>query len=128
MRIVCRLLIKWQICRLIRAPDTLARAPILSRVSPAPTGGRPSGNFPGGGSHLLGGEHRPPDGRLGWPPEGDGTKFWERGGAGWTETRLVLGRFNRLLIFDAALPHSRAIFENYGEGDDARLIQVIFLR
>jgi hypothetical protein len=50
------------------------------------------------------------------------------GGAGWTETRLVLGRFNRLLIFDAALPHSRAIFENYGEGDDARLIQVIFLR
>jgi hypothetical protein len=62
------------------------------------------------------------------PPEGDGTKFWERDGGGWKETRLVPARFNRLLIFDASLPHSRAIFENYGEGDGARLIQVIFLR
>ncbi len=62
------------------------------------------------------------------PPEGDGTKFWERDDDGWKEMRLVPARFNRLLIFDAALPHSRAIFDNYGDGDDARLIQVIFLR
>lgn len=62
------------------------------------------------------------------PPEGDGTKFWQRDGDGWTMTRHVEARFNRLLIFDAGLPHSRAIFDNYGEGDDARLIQVLFLR
>lgn len=62
------------------------------------------------------------------PAEGDGTAFWERDGDGWKLVRLVPALFNRLLIFDAALHHSRALFDNYGEGDGARLIQVIFLR
>lgn len=62
------------------------------------------------------------------PPEGDGTKFWQRDGDGWKMTRHVEARFNRLLIFDSGLTHSRAIFDNYGEGDGARLIQVLFLR
>ncbi|WP_289295857.1 hypothetical protein [uncultured Reyranella sp.] len=62
------------------------------------------------------------------PAEGDGTAFWEREGDGWKMVRLVPARFNRLLIFRAALHHSRALFDNYGEGDGARLIQVVFLR
>jgi len=62
------------------------------------------------------------------PPEGDGTVFWERDGADWKHVRLVSAKFNRLLIFDAGLHHSRALFDNYGQGDSARLIQVIFLR
>lgn len=62
------------------------------------------------------------------PTEGDGTAFWERDGAGWKMTRLVPAKFNRLLTFGAGLHHSRALFNNYGEGDGARLIQVIFLR
>lgn len=62
------------------------------------------------------------------PPMGDGTAFWERDGDGWKMKQLVPAKFNRLAIFDAHLPHSRALFDNYGEGDRARLIQVIFLR
>ncbi len=59
------------------------------------------------------------------PPQGDGTAFWN------DATRpyyLVESKFNRLLLFDSKLRHSRALFDNYGEGDGARLIQVIFLR
>jgi len=62
------------------------------------------------------------------PPDGDGTAFWRRHGDSWTMTRLVRARFNRLVVFDADLQHSRALFDNYGEGDGARLIQVVFLR
>lgn len=62
------------------------------------------------------------------PPAGDGTAFWRRYGNDWKMTRLVPARFNRLLIFRAGLHHSRALFDNYGHGDGARLIQVIFLR
>jgi hypothetical protein len=62
------------------------------------------------------------------PAEGDGTLFWERDGGGWRRTRMVQAKFNRLLTFNAELQHSRALFDNYGEGDGARLIQVIFLR
>ncbi len=62
------------------------------------------------------------------PAEGDGTAFWEKEGEEWKMTRLVPAKFNRLLLFSAELHHSRAIFDNYGEGEGARLIQVIFLR
>jgi hypothetical protein len=62
------------------------------------------------------------------PAEGDGTAFWERDGDGWKMARLVPAKFNRLLLFSAELHHSRALFDNYGEGDGARLVQVIFLR
>lgn len=77
------------------------------------------------------------------PPEGDGTTFWERDGAasgswtpelaqfgrtaaGWMPWRHVVGRFNRLLVFASSLYHSRGLFDNYGHGDSARLIQVVF--
>jgi hypothetical protein len=62
------------------------------------------------------------------PAEGDGTAFWERESGEWKMIRLVPAKFNRLLIFSADLHHSRALFDNYGEGDEARLIQVVFLR
>jgi hypothetical protein len=73
------------------------------------------------------------------PPEGDGTLFWEHTEHGergpWPLAtgafhmyQRVEARFNRLVIFPSDFYHSRAIEENYGEGDDARLIQVTFLK
>lgn len=85
------------------------------------------------------------------PPEGDGTNFFQHVPTGklettaalgsdesqreavawfdasqWTRWRHVPAKFNRLVVFPAALFHARAIEENYGAGDEARLIQVIF--
>lgn len=78
------------------------------------------------------------------PAEGDGTLFWRRrdtglrrgqlvGDAGrrtkeWEVWQRVGARFGRLLVFRSDLFHSRALLENFGDGDDARLIQVVFLR
>jgi len=45
----------------------------------------------------------------------------------WDRWMHVAAQFNRLLLFDAALFHSRAIFENYGTDDEsARLIEIDF--
>lgn len=44
----------------------------------------------------------------------------------WQVWRTVEAKFNRCLLFRAPLFHSRAIFDNYGAGADARLIQVVF--
>ena len=80
------------------------------------------------------------------PPAADGTTFWRHrasglqgssdglaGAAGhdrdaWVPWRAVPAAFNRAVVFEAALFHSRAIHANYGAGDDARLIQVLFAR
>lgn len=79
------------------------------------------------------------------PPEGDGTRFWRwltngavsggilTGDAGkrledWTLETHVAARFNRSVVFAAPRFHSRALADNYGEGDDARLVQVLFAR
>jgi len=80
------------------------------------------------------------------PPPGDGTAFWADPASGrrWSDTpvvgaaganrdawhcwRTVLARCNRAVVFDAPLFHSRALHANYGQGDDARLIQVLFAR
>lgn len=80
------------------------------------------------------------------PPAEDGTAFWRHratgltraegvlaGDAGkdlsaWDQRRVVSARFNRAVLFAAPLFHSRAIAANYGVGDDARLIQVLFAR
>lgn len=81
------------------------------------------------------------------PHHGDGTVFWKhRSGAlgtnhpdsDWshtmgdtslfTERFRVKAQFNRAVIFPSKWFHSRALFENYGTGDDARLIQVAFGR
>lgn len=81
------------------------------------------------------------------PALGDGTTFWRYTETGekepqddgdrrdewadatkWEQWATVAATFNRLLLFRAPLYHSRSIPENYGTGDDARLIQVIFLQ
>jgi|SRR5579863_142936 len=45
---------------------------------------------------------------------------------GWELRRHVYGQFNRLAVFPSWLFHSRSIAENWGEGDGARLTQVVF--
>jgi hypothetical protein len=81
------------------------------------------------------------------PPDGDGTVFWERLSTGhrygpwdteveraskdlalWVPWHVVAARFNRLVIFRSDLFHSRALPGNYGQGVDARLVQVVFGR
>lgn len=85
------------------------------------------------------------------PPAGDGTTFWRHKATGhvasaatewealqrewqdWRDTTLwepwqtVEGKFNRLILFPSSMFHSRAIFENYGTGDESRLIQLLFM-
>ena len=83
------------------------------------------------------------------PPPDDGTVFWREKATGavkgtpvhddhreerlrwmdttrWEAWKYVPAKFNRLIVFPAPYFHSRAIFDNYGEGDDARLIQLLF--
>jgi hypothetical protein len=84
------------------------------------------------------------------PPTDDGTTFWRhrvtratesvtndahalaveeaawRDHALWEPAVEVEARFNRVLVFSAAQFHSRAMLDNYGVGDAARLIQVMF--
>lgn len=78
------------------------------------------------------------------PPPEDGTVFWNDRASGlpegtvnnwhqygndperWIKSRTVRAKFNRLVIFPAQLFHSRAIHGNYGAGDGARLVQVVF--
>lgn len=84
------------------------------------------------------------------PPEGDGTTFWERTDTGarlsestsfedyaaegpawtvlehWQPWYRVPAVFNRLVLFPAPYYHSRALKENYGVSETARLVQVTF--
>lgn len=84
------------------------------------------------------------------PPEDDGTIFWEHVDSGerfdasetiddyatsglrwlatddWRAWHRVAAKFNRLLLFTAPYYHSRAIFDNFGDGDTARLVNVTF--
>lgn len=84
------------------------------------------------------------------PAPGDGTTFWRwqatgcvrsvaearedqvaewlawRDPAQWESWTTVEARPNRVVFFPAPYFHSRAIRENYGAGDGARLIQVVF--
>jgi hypothetical protein len=39
----------------------------------------------------------------------------------------VFSKFNRMVAFDSDAPHSRSLFDNFGKGEYARLVQVIFL-
>jgi Family of unknown function (DUF6445) len=84
------------------------------------------------------------------PPFGDGTEFWKHRATGadrslaidaesqldeqhawadpaqWELLLHVPAKFGRALLFPSNQFHSRAIPENYGTGEDARLIQVVF--
>jgi hypothetical protein len=75
-------------------------------------------------------------------PRDDGTAFWKHRATGarigdawevdgkhperWDECGIVAGDYNRLLLFRSPLYHSRVLVDNYGQGDGARLIQVVF--
>jgi len=80
------------------------------------------------------------------PPAEDGTTFWRHRETGqtasdqvlagefgkdlsaWEPWRTVPAAFNRCVVFAAPYFHSRAIEANYGDGDEARLIQVLFAK
>lgn len=77
------------------------------------------------------------------PPAEDGTRFWQHRASGerhgitvgaddghdlskWECWRNVSAAFNRCVVFDSTLFHSRSLLWNYGTGVDARLIHVAF--
>lgn len=79
------------------------------------------------------------------PPQEDGTSFWQYKATGrgegpplsgevgqdlnqWDRWLTVPAVFNRAVVFDAPLFHSRAIESNYDCGEQARLFQVLFAR
>jgi len=41
---------------------------------------------------------------------------------------ILKAKYNRLVVFPSDLYHSRNIFDNYGSAENARLIQVCFLK
>jgi hypothetical protein len=58
-------------------------------------------------------------------PEDDGTTIYDE------ENKPLLtmySKFNRMIAFSSDAPHSRNIFDNFGEALTARLVQVIFLK
>jgi len=58
-------------------------------------------------------------------PDNDGTTMYD------SEEKpscVVYSKYNRMLSFTSHVRHSRNIFENFGEGESSRLIQVIFLK
>jgi hypothetical protein len=57
-------------------------------------------------------------------PENDGTTLYDENKKALC---TVYSKFNRMIAFNSDAPHSCNIYENFGEGDEARLIQVIFL-
>ena len=40
----------------------------------------------------------------------------------------IYASFNRMIVFDSTLPHSRNMFDNFGEDIHSRLVQVIFIK
>jgi hypothetical protein len=58
-------------------------------------------------------------------PVEDGTTIYDEDN---NPLLVVYSKFNRMIAFDSGLPHSRNLFENFGEGESARLIQVAFLK
>lgn len=58
-------------------------------------------------------------------PKEDGTTLYNNDGL---KECVVYANFNRMFAFNASQLHSRNIYDNFGEGDMARLVQVIFLK
>lgn len=58
-------------------------------------------------------------------PKDDGTTIYD---ADSESMVTVYSKFNRMIVFPSAALHSRNIYENFGEGEKSRLIQVIFLK
>lgn len=79
------------------------------------------------------------------PPRDDGTSFWEYSPSGeigstvphersedgktsdkWSLRGTIQAKFNRMIMFPSSYFHSRAIYDNWGNADNARLTQVVF--
>jgi hypothetical protein len=58
-------------------------------------------------------------------PSNDGTTIYDE-----DEKSLLTmySKFNRMVAFNSDAPHSRNILENFGSGEQSRLVQVIFLK
>jgi hypothetical protein len=59
------------------------------------------------------------------PPKDDGTTLYDES---YNKILITNAKFNRLFVFDSTIPHSRNIFDNYGQGEYSRIIQVAFLK
>ncbi|QDP48557.1 MAG: hypothetical protein Tp158DCM1228761_59 [Prokaryotic dsDNA virus sp.] len=57
-------------------------------------------------------------------PKEDGTTLY----MGRNKMCILRSAYNRLIVFPSNLFHSRNIYENFGQDDKARLIQVCFLK
>lgn len=57
-------------------------------------------------------------------PETDGTTLYYKG----EKMCILRSRYNRLVVFPSHLYHSRNIYDNFGYAENARLIQVCFLK
>ena len=58
-------------------------------------------------------------------PEDDGTTIYDEDKK---PLLTMYSKFNRMIAFNADAPHSRNIFDNFGEAESARLVQIIFLK
>jgi hypothetical protein len=58
-------------------------------------------------------------------PKEDGTTIYDKDN---NPLVTIYSKFNRMISFNSDASHSRNIFENFGQEEDSRLIQVIFLR
>jgi hypothetical protein len=58
-------------------------------------------------------------------PDGNGTTIYDENHC---KLFTMYSKFNRMVAFDSKSPHSRNIYDNFGEGEYARLVQVIFLK
>ena len=59
------------------------------------------------------------------PPSTDGTLIYDEEGKA---ILAMFSKFNRMIAFNSDAPHSRILYNNFGEGKEARLVQVIFLK
>jgi hypothetical protein len=58
-------------------------------------------------------------------PKEDGTTIYDDQGE---RSCVFYSKYNRMIIFDSELAHSRNIFDNFGDDKSARLVQVVFLK
>jgi len=58
-------------------------------------------------------------------PKEDGTTIYEQDGS---VAMVAYSKYNRVFGFDSNMLHSRNIYQNFGDEDSSRLIQVIFLK
>jgi len=58
-------------------------------------------------------------------PQMDGTTLYNEG---YLRDAVIHSKYNRLIAFNSDALHSRNIFQNFGVGKTARLVQVVFLK